>query len=84
MKYPAWSFSRRRSNSSPGEQPERPMSIMGSPSEHTLGSGPLAISVRDLWMTYPSKQQGEPIHVLERSTGRSATPNANESRRGVH
>jgi ABC-type nitrate/sulfonate/bicarbonate transport system ATPase subunit len=29
-------------------------------------SSAIAISVRDLWLTYPGKRQGEPIHVLER------------------
>ncbi len=29
-------------------------------------AGSLAISVRDLWMTYPSQRQGELTHVLER------------------
>ena len=39
---------------------------MGSPTEHSLESGLPAISVRDLCMTYPSKRQGDPTHVLER------------------
>ena len=38
---------------------------MASPTE-PLTAGPSAISVRDLWMTYPGKRHGEPIHVLER------------------
>ena len=39
---------------------------MGSPTEDPLETGPLAISVRDLWMSYPSQRQGELTHVLER------------------
>jgi len=39
---------------------------MGSPTEHACGSGPSAIFVRDLWMTYPGKRQVDPTHVLER------------------
>jgi NitT/TauT family transport system ATP-binding protein len=39
---------------------------MGSPTEDPREIGPLAISVRDLWMSYPSQRQGELTHVLER------------------
>jgi len=39
---------------------------MGSSTEHACGSGPSAIFVRDLWMTYPGKRQVDPTHVLER------------------
>ncbi len=39
---------------------------MGSPTEDPLETRPLAISVRDLWMSYPSQRQGELTHVLER------------------
>ena len=28
-------------------------------------NAPLAIAVRDLWLTYPGKRQGDPTHVLE-------------------
>jgi NitT/TauT family transport system ATP-binding protein len=38
----------------------------GSPTEDPRATGPLAISVRDLWMSYPSQRQGELTHVLER------------------
>ncbi len=39
---------------------------MDSPIADPRETGPLAISVRDLWMTYPSQRQGELTHVLER------------------
>ncbi len=39
---------------------------MGSPTADPRATGPLAISVRDLWMTYSSQRQGELTHVLER------------------
>lgn len=39
---------------------------MGSPTKDPRETGPLAISVRDLWMSYPSQRQGELTHVLER------------------
>jgi ABC-type nitrate/sulfonate/bicarbonate transport system ATPase subunit len=29
---------------------------------------PVVISVRDLWMSFPGKQAGQPIHVLERTS----------------
>ena len=39
---------------------------MGSPTADPRETGPLAITVRDLWMSYPSQRQGELTHVLER------------------
>jgi len=39
---------------------------MASPTADPRATGPLAISVRDLWMTYSSQRQGELTHVLER------------------
>src|SRR5271166_5298464 len=39
---------------------------MGSPTEDPRETGRLAISVRDLWMSYPSQRQVELTHVLER------------------
>ena len=39
---------------------------MASPTADPRATGPLAISVRDLWMSYPSQRQGELTHVLER------------------
>ena len=39
---------------------------MASPPADPRQTGPLAISVRDLWMTYPSQRRGELTHVLER------------------
>jgi NitT/TauT family transport system ATP-binding protein len=35
-------------------------------SRGSSGSGPPAVAVRDLWMSYPVPRRGEPIHVLER------------------
>ena len=50
-----------------GAHPELPhITTMGSPTEEPRASAPLAISVHDLWMSYPSQRQGELIHVLER------------------
>jgi len=39
---------------------------MASPTADPRATGPLAISVRDLWMSYPSQRQVELTHVLER------------------
>ncbi len=39
---------------------------VGSPTADPRETGLLAISVRDLWMSYPSQRQGELTHVLER------------------
>jgi len=39
---------------------------MPSPTADPRQTGPLAISIRDLWMSYPSQRQGEFTHVLER------------------
>ena len=39
---------------------------MGSPTADPRETGPLAITVRDLWMSYPSQRQGELTHVLDR------------------
>ena len=39
---------------------------VGSPTADPRETGLLAISVRDLWMSYPGQRQGELTHVLER------------------
>jgi NitT/TauT family transport system ATP-binding protein len=66
MKNQEWPFSRNLENVAHRGQPGRPTLTMASPIEHTLATGTAAISVRDLWMTYPGKRQGDPTHVLER------------------
>ena len=38
---------------------------MQPPNEPPHATGSPAISVRDLWLTYPGKRQSDPIHVLE-------------------
>ena len=50
----------------PRDQPGRSNSDLNAPVEHAHGVDKVAISVRDLWMSYPGKRQGDPTHVLER------------------
>jgi NitT/TauT family transport system ATP-binding protein len=48
---------------------DEPARLQGSPaagSERSARSGRPAIFVRDLWLSYPGRQRGEAIHVLER------------------
>ncbi len=66
MKNLAWPFSRGPDKPECIDQPLGPSLAMGSSIKHPAGSGALAISVRDLWMTYRGKRQGDPTHVLER------------------
>jgi NitT/TauT family transport system ATP-binding protein len=66
MKNLAWPFSGRNNESSNRDQPGPLRTTMRSPIERTLEPGRAAISVRDLWMTYPGRGDGDPTHVLER------------------
>jgi len=66
MKNLVWPFLRKTSTATHNGYLGRHTRTMGSPQEHSRESGRPAISVRDLWMTYPSKRQSDPTHVLER------------------
>jgi NitT/TauT family transport system ATP-binding protein len=65
MKFLAWPFSRGGNHSTHGDPPRRRQPTVGSPAGRDPGSGPPAISVRDLWMTFPGVRRGDPTHVLE-------------------
>jgi NitT/TauT family transport system ATP-binding protein len=66
MKSIDWPFSSDINSTSDRQEPGRPVSAMGPPTEHMHEPAITAISVRDLWMTYPGKRDGNAIHVLER------------------
>lgn len=66
MKFPAWPFSRGRNHPSPSVRPGPETPAGRSSTEAARGSGPPAISVHGLWMSYPGKRTGDPVHVLER------------------
>lgn len=57
-------------NDAPSRHQLDPETTPGDLSEPSAGqapgAGPLAISVRDLWLTYPGTRRGRPTHVLER------------------
>jgi ABC-type nitrate/sulfonate/bicarbonate transport system ATPase subunit len=49
-----------------GDPPRTPAPRAPVPDEDTRRDNPAAVSVRDLWVTFPGTRRGEPIAVLER------------------